>query len=74
MTTHQQVAQVASDEIQAMQQEIHELGEINKILHKHLRSLVNNIPDDFLTLAGPHVGWSNVSALRQARDAARKVL
>jgi hypothetical protein len=39
-----------------------------------LHALVNNLPDLVLNLAGPEVGWSNVSAIRSARDAARAAL
>jgi len=43
-------------------------------LEAALHALVNNLPDLVLDLAGPEVGWSNVSAIRSSRDAARAAL
>jgi hypothetical protein len=43
-------------------------------LETALHALVNNLPDLVLDLAGPEVGWSNVSAIRSARDMARAAL
>jgi hypothetical protein len=43
-------------------------------LEAALHALVNNLPDLVLDLAGPEIGWSNVSAIRSARDAARAAL